>query len=391
MTALCGGGTSGPKVGAAAKVDYSAGFLGVLLTKYDLPWLLPIIPLVGLAPLVLSTFCASDPPATPTFTQAEVDALLQLNFGPNFDSGLSKFKDWCLHMIWYDSCDCTSGALTPIAPPTQPAGSTTTVYPPVPIGAPCQTIDYPHGIDNGANVDCADACTWTFYDAGNRNLGQVSYVAHTGQLLEPFVPVPVGAKAVNLNITAGNCGNFLLGNLNFTVPNVTGAVLSHNVFWDAAAGVTHRYYGVRLYCNGQQPGAPTPPCCPPDAATAATLNTILDLVLSMQRNYAPFGYVLGLEHPGLTGTSSFQVSRVLGIKIEVTAHPLPDTQLPGNPPYVRDLGWISVSEADGMIQERRLSQLGFTWFPQLAPIATQVNYFLNPGVTVKITELKPEP
>lgn len=123
MTALCGGGTSGPKTGVAAVVDYSSGLIAAILASKGLNWLIPVIPLAGLPPLVLSVFCGADPPALPTFTSAETNALLQLQFGPDFDSGLSKLSDLILHTIWYDACQCNSGSLTAYPVVTPPAGT----------------------------------------------------------------------------------------------------------------------------------------------------------------------------------------------------------------------------------------------------------------------------
>src|SRR5215472_4911457 len=137
MTAACGGGTSGPTFGAAAVVQYSSARIAELLFESGEPWLEPFIPLLALAPLVLNTFCASDPPPAPTFTQAEVDAVLQLTLGPDFTSALAKAKDWILNLIWNDTCECTSGAFVPPVAPTQPNGSITIINPLGQQNAPC--------------------------------------------------------------------------------------------------------------------------------------------------------------------------------------------------------------------------------------------------------------
>src|SRR5438046_837310 len=137
MTAACTGGTSAPKTGTAAVVDYSSGLLAVILTRYNLAWLIPVIPIVGLAPLTLATFCATDPPAIPTFTSAEANAILQLRFGPDFSSGIAKVKDLLYAAIWWDACECTSGTSVGLTPPSLPTGTPVFTPPQPGLEAPC--------------------------------------------------------------------------------------------------------------------------------------------------------------------------------------------------------------------------------------------------------------
>lgn len=391
MTALCGGGTSGPRFLVGATIDYTAARLAIALENAGTPWLIEAIPVLALAPLVINTFCGTDPPAVPVFTQAEVNALLQLTLGADFVSGLSKFKDWVLNAIWNDACVCTSGTYTPPGAPAQPAGAITVV---TPTSAPGHF--------------CAQTVGSTIVNAGGQNF------ANRGSVVFPAGVVVTAVKVhVDQSITvAPGCDitytvhddlptavNVRLQN--FTVP--AGTTSFDFVFvplsGDSEIGVNTAAAGTgtetntitcTAYCGGAVPGSVQPACCPPDDATNAMLRNILDTVVATQRNYAPFAYVLGSAHAGLTGTGSVPVSRLIGAKVAVTAFPGSNQQLPGNPAYVKDLGWMSVSEVDGMIQERRVTQLAFTWFPQLMPIADHINYDFFPGVTATITELQPE-
>jgi hypothetical protein len=392
MTAACGGGTSAPTIGSAAIVEYAAGLIAAIFAAYDLKWLIPTIPLVGLAPLTLSTFCASDPPAVPTFTQAEVNALLQLTPGADFASGLSKLKDWMLNAIWYDTCYCTSGTRVPLVPPAQPGGSITVVQP-SPIAAACQhdqsTVltltsgqSFSRGGGSGFRLRNATACRFTLIDTQNAAPGlQVTWALNWEQTYPSFSVLHTDTYVLNPTQTMVLDLPVWAGSDEVTI-HVTAA---------AGAGSTDTSFTIDQYCGGAMPGAKLQPCCPPDVSTAATLNAILDLVRSMQRQAVPFGYVKSTVHSGLTGTGTFAVSRLLGLEMQVTAFPATKRQLSGNPNYVMDLGWLSVSEVDGMIQEKRVAQANYVWLPPAMQLADHINYFLQPGVTATITEIQPEP
>lgn len=155
----------------------------------------------------------------------------------------------------------------------------------------------------------------------------------------------------------------------------------------------------------EPPGWPTAPTftCDP-AMLCATLENIqhqlaalaqgnaitLGLVTLLQRYGLPFAYIRGATHSGLTGTGSFAVSRLVGLEIDI-ASIAGLKLLDGNPPYVWDVGWISVSDADGMIEERRPSREHLVWAPRLMATADHFNYFLEPGITLNVTELQAEP
>lgn len=111
----------------------------------------------------------------------------------------------------------------------------------------------------------------------------------------------------------------------------------------------------------------------------------------VQRYGVPFGYIKGTAHVGQQLSGSFQVSRLLGIEVEVTAHVPSRPDLEGNPPYVWDQGWMSIQTGDGLIQEKRISQSRMVWLPHLMDLAVTFGYELRPGTTATFTELLPEP
>jgi len=79
--------------------------------------------------------------------------------------------------------------------------------------------------------------------------------------------------------------------------------------------------------------------------------------------------------------------------MQITATAIPPTQraLRGNPPYLLDLGWLSITDANGMLEEKRLTRQFLLWLPRLMPTALHFNYDLFDGVTVRAVELQAEP
>ena len=114
------------------------------------------------------------------------------------------------------------------------------------------------------------------------------------------------------------------------------------------------------------------------------------LVTLLQRYGLPFKYLLGPAHAGLSGAGSLPISGLVGVRCDITSA-LPAKQLEGTPPYLWDLGWMSIMTPDGMIQEQRITRDTQVWQPQLVQEASTFGYFLKPGVVATVTELQPEP
>lgn len=392
MTAVCGGGTSGPKLGVAAVVDYSSGLIASILAARGLGWLIPVIPLAGLPPLILSAFCSGDPPAIPTFTSAETNALINLQFGADFDSGLSKLADLISHSIWYDVCQCTSGSLTAFPTITPPAGTPIFQPPTSPAVAPCVVVPFTDtGCDRGnlfkgsglpmtgrtvtsvalhmVATDCAGAgaagvfnWVWTFKDAADTTLSTVIYSLTGTAVLDTFVACPTGTAYVNLN------------------HNQTGGARGQQI-----AGTSQSFY-----CNGAVPGAQQP-CCPPDTSTQSYLDLILKMVTLIQRQSVPFAYTPSVTHPGLSGTGVLDISGLLGVLVDVTTLPTPLGRAGTSPTEYFDMGFITFGTLDGYPQSIRLERQHQVMLPARCGLFTQLAHDLHPGVIVTITELVREP
>ena len=111
----------------------------------------------------------------------------------------------------------------------------------------------------------------------------------------------------------------------------------------------------------------------------------------MQRYILPFAYNRGRRFSTLTHTGAVPIDRSVGILIEVTEFPATNKEMLGAPPYIFDLGWVSVLNMDGMIDEIRLTRQATTWLSKLIPTAVEVGWGLREGVTIEITELLAEP
>lgn len=110
----------------------------------------------------------------------------------------------------------------------------------------------------------------------------------------------------------------------------------------------------------------------------------------IQRQAAPFGYVLGTVHSGLTGAGSFTVGDILGLSVNVTTVPARFIPRGADPQTYDRLGWVNTGTTDGW---QRATEIRHN--PELIlPIdgaVTEVGYDLADDVVVTITELVREP
>jgi hypothetical protein len=156
----------------------------------------------------------------------------------------------------------------------------------------------------------------------------------------------------------------------------------------------------------EPPGWPTPPvltCSNADICTALqtinqqisaiqqSLSIELGVTTLFQRYRLPFATIPGAAHAPISGSGSFAISRLIGMRVEITTPPAGGTTLAGNPPYVLDQGWMAIETADGILVEKRISQTRMSWLPEAMPDATIFAYYLNAGVVATFQELEAEP
>ena len=393
MTSICAGGTSGAKPAFAAVVDYSSGLIASILASRGLGWLIPVVPLAGLPPLILATFCASDPPAVPTFTAAEANALIELTFGADFTSGVSKLSDLLLHTLWYDACQCTSGSLTVYPTITPPTGTAIT-QPPLPTAdVPCRTFQSAtHNFTTGTSFGVSGN------NYGHRNVTSVVVTCDTfnhtgtGNTFDfKFEWDDLVTPSFNIvrtdHLTLGNAQHVV-----FTyVPPAGAYEVLCTISTLTGTGASDAKVAIDVYCDGDVPGGTALPCCPPDVATQAALDQILAMVTLIQRQAVPFGYVPGAVHSALSGAGVIDISGLIGAKVSVTTLPAPIGREGTAPTIYFDMGFLTFGTADGYPTSYRLERSEQVMLPARCGAYTELAYDLHPSVVVTITELLREP
>lgn len=221
--------------------------------------------------------------------------------------------------------------------------------------------------------------------------------------------VSVNEGTFNCVAYNASANNWLIGTL---AHGVGGA---HSTPWHTFPNTSHTY---TIGCqpelcvagststppNASSPSQPTTIVIAPTLSCGSTadlctavrqldqrLTQIYSLVTLVQRSAVPYAYIPGAVHSGLTGTGSFAISQLLGLRIQLSSTHTGEPILPGNPPYLWDQGWLSVNDANGMLEEKRLTRTGMEWFPKFCHTATSFNWTVAAGVTMVVTELEAEP
>lgn len=397
MTSVCvGGGPSQGKAsfglsvymsGAAlaARFANTASWLSVFLASY----------IAGVA-YELSSFCTSDPPAVPTLAASDFVALLQVLDPVARLNAQTKIQQWIGAMVWYDLCECVSGAQPAAPAPAAPPVGLPTVNPPLPgfpaPNVPCLIRTHPNqsAIGGNSGIEPANNDDLRQPTAIDLRIPMTVTVAPGTSTNWTIVyhqwPIP-GAVLRTDTFTVTAAQNF---RRIFSCPPGTGQV---EIFWTAPAGPgTSAYnYEADFYCGGQLPGAQQSPCCPPDPALLAQIDRILETVTLIQRQAVPFAYVPGTAHAGLAGAGAFGISGILGVKIAVTTLPTPIGREGSSPMELFDAGFVTFGTADGYPSSFRLEHDPQVILPSRCSAFTEFAYDLHPGVVVTVTELLREP
>lgn len=393
MTAACGGGTSAANATYNTTIAISTGMISGLLNNIPTPWAVALGGLIGAFNVYAPTFCASDPPAIPTFTADDVAALLNPIIVDQWLAAQQKFRDLLLHYLWFQFCDCTTGTKgSPGAPPSAPANmpliNPPAIGPSYPTGQPCGVLTY--------DISCV---------APNSVPNQ-----------PPIVPVPVGTTHIaiqcednttfsggeggwQINTQCFNASGTFLGNPCFPGHSSTGSNMSQGPTAVPAGTVsvraamsnfnnTHNFTvhaDIQLYCGAPGGGIVQQPC-PTDPYTLQMLDQILALVQLIQREQVPFGYISGATH-SVSGNGTISVQGLIGAKVLLTATPSFVGFEDGDPLTVFEAGWINWGNADGFSERLFISASPMVSLPAAAGQYTRIGYSLSPGVTADITEL----
>jgi hypothetical protein len=392
MTAECSGGTSAAKGGLAEFVAVSSGAIALALQRYGGSRLQFLIPLLGLPPLELGPFCASDPPALPTFTEDEVFSLLAVRLDADYVSGLAKARDFVLRILWFDLCECTSGTPVAFVEPTLPTNTPLPIGPALDPAVACQSggtpltaFDLNSGSGNIGNSDfrglnaTSVRLTARKVQAGAVH-GNITWIAHwqtapsSTFLYETTYTHPPDGVDHEFLITPPAQAGYVIWEFLCTAGTTDSAVVS----WD-------------WYCNGNSPTTTQTPCCPPDVSTQSYLDIILNMVTLIQRQAVPFAYVYGANHAGLTDSDEIAAQGLIGVSVDVTTLPDSYGRSAGTPEALFDVGFVSLGTADGWVESRRIDHDGSLVLPTSAGAFTRIGYTLAPGVEISIRELVREP
>jgi hypothetical protein len=406
---ICSPSTSEPKPGVADAVVISSFVLAATIAK-KIPWLTDAIAATAtLINLHLSDFCAIDPPADPGLSGLDMVAIMTLG-NANPDPGpMLRMNQLIQRAIWNDVCQCAAGGPPAITLPASPPSGSPVLNPPSvtnqPVVGNCFAVSKT-GIQN------VDTLTHYYTDGGDSTT-------------LAYLPLPQGAAYMTVCAQAGTPGAAPYDRLfGFGMRNAAGANVSPSAFVDVGptgspaggptsgcqtvavpptatqfniqSGVTGT--GVHtgtfnaqfsISCGGLA-GQPQNPCCPPDPTATGLLASILQMVTLIQRQAAPFAYIPGATHTGLSGTGQLTVSALLGVKVDLTTTPARLGEIAGDPVSIWEAGWINIGTADGFGPRLFISSDPMIVLP-VSGAATLIGYSIPDDVVVTITELVREP
>lgn len=373
-----------------------------MLNNVPVTWAVPLAALLGAVTYDLATFCTVDPPADPGIDATDVIEFLSFENPILQHAAALRIQQLIDRYAWYQMCECV-GIATPAAPtaPAAPSGLPS-LQPPItpstvsacahfsggPVVAPNSGGD--KYLIGGPTFSLADAVhipaapttfqvvytntiagathklyhfITAFFNTAGTNLGGDGTDVASGVTTTKTIAVPAGAIACNMrvqDITAGDNTNLATGTLD-------------------------------IYCGGSLPGQTQTPCCPPDPIATGMLTQILQYVQLLQRQLAPFAYVLGATHTALSGAGTFDIQGLLGVKVAVTTLPASLGVEGTSPAEYFDLGFITFGTDDGYPHAVRLERSTQFILPARCSAFTVLAYDLHPGVVVTITELEREP
>src|SRR5258708_29058031 len=163
MTALCSGaGPSQIRPGFGNTIQITGAGLAGMLNTVPTPYAVAFAGGLEAIVLALTSMCVTDPPAQPVMGPTDWAALVLPAWTPQNQASVKKFGDWITYFLWFQLCQCVTGAQPTPTIPTPPA-SVPQVNPPVSNGpaAPCW-----HGVLSKSN-----------YGGGTFNIGGGQLIA----------------------------------------------------------------------------------------------------------------------------------------------------------------------------------------------------------------------
>jgi hypothetical protein len=346
---------------------------------------------IGAISYDLTTFCPDGPPAMPTFSAADIAALLAPIPNPARAAAAQKFDDFLGNLFWPLLCNCTSGASVVPAPAAYPSGGPQQVTNTAPVGAACATFSQSER-NTSAQTFFAGFCsgnglnvTTTRVTLVNTTFAGAGATVRADFIKEQHVAPNAFLALTSVTLAPGTTKVVYLP-FDPSYPDIGTTIVGVS-----GSGTAQTDFTVDMFCNGALPGASPSPCCPPDPATQAALDRILELLTLVQRQAAPFAYVYGTNHTALSGSGELTVADLVGVSVEVTTNPGYTGLVVGDPDALFGVGYVTLGTADGWTATRNIDHAGTLLLPVSAGVFTKIGYSLNPGVIVSIRELVREP
>jgi hypothetical protein len=420
VTALCGGGASGPKPTSPA-VAFLLGEAAVAIAVETLGLSAPWAALLAFAAgqtITTSTLCATDPPVMPSFTAGDIADILRGAVIAN-PSAFAKLTQLFQIAAWYVFCQCSSMPTpAPVAGPPYPTGAPV-VNPPAGPGmpaSPCWDVKGSFFLPTPTDPnDQLDLTSQFLPIAGT----PIRVNPQTGFFPNAY-PIPGGTNHLRLAVTPQQASEHAYvrwlvwdkfansirdDSLQVAYNDALGSPVTLEVatlspaaaYWSLTIGngwpnqrVDERYaLEILFYCGGGGPSAPAAPCCPPDPVLLGQLSQIINLLNAVLLGQgAPItSYAESTVHAGLSGRGSIAVQGgCLAVRVVLTTDNPALRTLPGNPTYLLDRGFIVPIAAEGPVR----GQTRLVYNPQLyvLPATTDhVGYSFGTGVVGSIIEL----
>lgn len=416
---ICSSGVSAPKPGVATSIVVDQAYIQSILPP-ALAWLYPYLPFMhGLQIGDVPTFCSVDPPTWTVPSGGDIYAFVTGGPIGQVQTVTQFLQDITRAYLWYGLCECSSVA-TP-APPSAPAAPSDlpAVNPPGIVGS-----------QPGACASTTGEARVLTTDGQRDLIHNVNYGYVGGPAVSSlYTPIPTGAQRAHLTFTrvryvTAPSGGFSMttgymsvfdgatfitdvgpatmvigtnpGNppsvwtADYSVPSSATDFILHANCGDPTESCVYNV-SVDWYCDsGTIPSGGQSCCTATDPITTGMLSQILQLLTLIQRQAAPFAYVPGPVHSGLTGTGSITVQGILGLHASCTT--AASTRLiVGTPDVHLELGRLNLGTSDAFVDRVALVVGEQLVVPAAAGIYTIVGYTLEPGVTLTLTELIREP
>jgi hypothetical protein len=296
---------------------------------------------------------------------------------------------------WYTFCQCISGG-TPAAPagPAAPSGAPQ-LNPPAYVTAPNAPAPCQRNV--GASYNDPSACgtggCTLLADPFNAGITPTT-VSFRGRRVAAGASHPAASARItwlkDLTTLSTELWNFPYGDTTFDrpVPPTATSFRFEAVYGGTSTDLWGAQYEV--YC-GPPPGQASFSQCGPDARTLGLLEQIWNLVQLIQRQAAPFSYVLGTQYAGLTGRGQLPIEGCIGVKVELASIPNWAGVAVGDPDTLWLDSWINWGNSDGWLPREFLRAAPHLSFPPLPGQYDTIGWSLADGLSVTITELIREP